>query len=218
MAKTVIGVFDAFSEAQHVLQDLLDHGFQQGEISLIAHQEQAAAKPASEWAARTLSIPGIGPVLATGPVAAALAGISGGPAGDSLMKVLTDYGVPADETPWYTGGVRRGGTLVIVETDDAGAERAADIMRCYTMADPEARRSATMEPTRKAEHMTAAEAEASRKGGSSGERPPLSRSRLGDGRAGGPSSMGGTPSRDVGRGQGRRSLCLGQDPRATIAD
>jgi uncharacterized protein (TIGR02271 family) len=166
MAKTVIGLFDAFSEAQHVLQDLLNHGFQQGEISLIAHQEQAAAKPASEWAARTLSIPGIGPVLATGPVAAALAGVSGGPAGDSLLKVLTDYGVPADETPWYTGGVRRGGTLVIVETDDAGAERAADMMRRYTMADPEARRSATMEPTRKAEHVAAAEAEASRKGGS----------------------------------------------------
>src|SRR5262245_58944984 len=166
MAKTVIGLFDEFSKAQQVLQDLLDNGFRRGDISLIARQEESAPKPASEWAARTLSIPGIGPVLATGPMAAALASVSGGPAADGLMNVLTDRGVPSDEARWYTEGVRQGDTLVLVETNDDDAERAADLMRRYTMADPEARRSATMEPTRKVEHVAAAESETSRKGGS----------------------------------------------------
>jgi uncharacterized protein (TIGR02271 family) len=166
MAKTVIGLFDEFSEAQQVLQDLLDNGFRRDDISLIAHQGHSIPKPTSEWAVRTLSIPGIGPVLATGPMAAALTSVSGGPAADGLMNVLTDRGVPSDEAHWYTEGVRRGGALVIVEADDAEANQAADIMRRYMTVAPEARPSATMEPIRKAEHMAATEAEASRKGGS----------------------------------------------------
>jgi uncharacterized protein (TIGR02271 family) len=165
MAKTVIGLFDAFSEAQRVLQDLLDNGFQRGDISLVAHQGQSAPKPASEWAARTLSIPGLGPVLATGPAAAALASVSGGPAADGLITVLTDCGVPADEAHWYTEGVRQGGALVLLDTDDDDAGRAAELMRRYTMVNPEARPSAMREPTRKAEDVAAAEAHTSRTGG-----------------------------------------------------
>ena len=41
MAKTIIGYFEQVSEAQRVLQDLLDHGFDRDHISLIAHQERS---------------------------------------------------------------------------------------------------------------------------------------------------------------------------------
>ena len=41
MAKTIIGYFEQVSEAQRVLQDLLDHGFDRDQISLIAHQERS---------------------------------------------------------------------------------------------------------------------------------------------------------------------------------
>jgi uncharacterized protein (TIGR02271 family) len=67
-------------------------------------------------------------VLATGPLAAALADGRGGPTATSLLDVLKDSGIPADEAEWYLEGVRRGGALVAVETSDADADRAVDLM------------------------------------------------------------------------------------------
>jgi uncharacterized protein (TIGR02271 family) len=128
MAKTVIGYFEQVSEAQRVLQDLLDHGFDRDRISLIAHQERSGLEAGGTWRPATISVPGVGPVLATGPLASSLAGTSGGPSGTGLVDVLTDYGVSAAEAEWYVDAVRRGGVLIAVETGDADADRAVDIM------------------------------------------------------------------------------------------
>jgi uncharacterized protein (TIGR02271 family) len=128
MAKTVIGFFERVSEAQRVLQDLLDHGFDRDRISLIAHQERSALEARGNWAPRVISVPGVGPVLATGPLAASLSSTTGGPSGNGLLDALRDSGVPADEAEWYRDAVRRGGVLVAVETGDAHADRAVDIM------------------------------------------------------------------------------------------
>ena len=98
MAKTVIGLFESGSEAQRVLQDLVDHGFEPSDVSVITHQERTAAlKSDSPWAPRMFSFSGIGPVLATGPTAAAIADISGGPTATSVLAILKDRGIPADE-------------------------------------------------------------------------------------------------------------------------
>jgi uncharacterized protein (TIGR02271 family) len=130
MAKTVVAFFEQMAEAQRVLQDLVDHGFDRSDISLIARQERAAtSEPAGAWTPRKLSVSGVGPVLATGPLAAALADARGGPTATTLLDVLKDCGVPADEAQWYCDGVHRGGALVAVETSDADADRAADLMR-----------------------------------------------------------------------------------------
>jgi uncharacterized protein (TIGR02271 family) len=130
MAKTVLGFFEQMAEAQRLLQALVDHGFDRTDISLIAREERAAAsEPAGAWTPHKLSVSGLGPVLATGPLAAALAAAPGGPTATTLLDVLKDCGVPADEAQWYVGGVHRGGVLVAVETGDADADRAADLMR-----------------------------------------------------------------------------------------
>jgi uncharacterized protein (TIGR02271 family) len=128
MAKTVMGYFEQVSEAQRVLQDLLDHGFDRDQISLIAHQEQSGLEAGGNWAPRVISVPGIGPVQATGPLAASLSSTTGGPSGISLLEVLKDDGVPADEAEWYLDALRRGGVLVAVETGDADADHAVDLM------------------------------------------------------------------------------------------
>jgi uncharacterized protein (TIGR02271 family) len=128
MAKTVIGFFEQVSEAQQVLQDLLDHGFDRDHISLIAHQERSGLEAGGTWRPDVISVPGVGPVLATGPLAASLSSTTGGPSGAGLVDVLKDYGVPATEAEWYLDSVRRGGVLVAVETGDADADRAVDIM------------------------------------------------------------------------------------------
>ena len=128
MAKTIIGYFEQVSEAQRVLQDLLDHGFDRDHISLIAHQERSGLEAGGTWAPHVISVPGVGPVLATGPLAASLSNTTGDPAGSSLLEVLKDYGVPADEAEWYLDALRRGGVLVAVETGDADTDRVVDIM------------------------------------------------------------------------------------------
>ena len=54
MAKTIIGYFEQVSEAQRVLQDLLDHGFDRDHISLIAHQERSGLELGGDWTPRAI--------------------------------------------------------------------------------------------------------------------------------------------------------------------
>jgi uncharacterized protein (TIGR02271 family) len=128
MAKTVIGFFEQVSEAQRALQDLLDHRFERANISFIAHQERSGLEAGGHWAPHLIAVPGIGPIVATGPLAAGLSNTTGGPSGSSLLEVLKDAGVPPDEAEWYVDAVRRGGSLIAVETSDADADRAVALM------------------------------------------------------------------------------------------
>lgn len=77
-----------------------------------------------------LAIPGLGPVVAAGWLAStavgALAGAAAGGATGGLLGALKDAGHTDDDAQVYAEGVRRGGSLVSVRTDD---RRAADVER-----------------------------------------------------------------------------------------
>ena len=79
-----------------------------------------------------LAIPGIGPVVAAGWLVSTLTGaVTGGAAGAAtggLIGSLTKSGVPEREANVYAEGVRRGGSLVTVRTDDARAFEVERIM------------------------------------------------------------------------------------------
>ncbi len=174
MAKTVVGLFDTFGEAQSVVQDLMDNGFRREDISVVANEnatgrermvgdthENAAAEGAGAGAvggtvlggalgllvgAGLLAIPGIGPVLAAGPLAAAIGtttaavgatalGAGIGAATGGLIGGLVGAGVPKEDAEYYAEGVRRGGTLVSVNTEDATAGMAHDIMSRHNVID-----------------------------------------------------------------------------------
>ncbi|HYP00906.1 MAG TPA: YsnF/AvaK domain-containing protein [Pyrinomonadaceae bacterium] len=77
----------------------------------------------------SLAIPGIGPVLAAGPLAAVIAGAGIGATAGGLISGLTRLGVPEEDANYYAEGVRRGGTLISVESSDEQAERAVAIMK-----------------------------------------------------------------------------------------
>ena len=166
MSKTVVGLFDHFADAQMVVQNLVDGGFRREDISLAANQTatgytgdgsdlntgqlttgEAAGQDAGVGAGvggvvglliglGALAIPGIGPVLAAGPLAAALGvtvgstitGAAIGAAAGGILGALTHLGVPNDQAEYYAEGVRRGGTLVAVSTSDTDAQKAVDIM------------------------------------------------------------------------------------------
>lgn len=55
------------------------------------------------------------------------------------LKRLTDARIPAQDLNFYSEGVRRGGTLVIVQTENTKAQQAADILSRYNMVDVDTR-------------------------------------------------------------------------------
>ena len=75
-----------------------------------------------------LAIPGVGPVIAAGPLLAAIGGIGVGAIAGGLIGAMTNVGVPEEEAHYYAEGVRRGDTVVTVQTDDSGGERAREIL------------------------------------------------------------------------------------------
>ncbi|EFO80886.1 hypothetical protein OSCT_1255 [Oscillochloris trichoides DG-6] len=158
MIRTVTGLFDTLGDAQSAASELIDRGISREDISMVVRDasdtniqqhEVGAENPMTSGAvsgsvvggavgllvgAGLLAIPGIGPVLAFGPLAAAIgtigatagstalgAGIGAGVGG--LAGALMGNGVPEDSAHIYAEGVRRGGVLLTVSVDSAMDER-----------------------------------------------------------------------------------------------
>jgi hypothetical protein len=76
-----------------------------------------------------LAIPGVGPLIAAGPVVAALAGAGAAGATGGLVGGLVGAGIPEVEAKRYAGRIREGGYLVSVHCDDSKwAKRAEEIL------------------------------------------------------------------------------------------
>jgi hypothetical protein len=65
----------------------------------------------------TLAIPGVGPLIAAGPIMATLAGVGVGGAVGGLIGALVGMGIPEYEAKRYEGAVKDGGTLLSVHCD-----------------------------------------------------------------------------------------------------
>jgi hypothetical protein len=77
-----------------------------------------------------LAIPGIGPLMAAGPIVAALAGAGAAGAAGGLVGGLVGSGMPEIEAKRYAGRIREGGYLASIHCDDGEwASRAKDILQ-----------------------------------------------------------------------------------------
>jgi hypothetical protein len=172
MARTIVGLFDTHMEAQQAVNDLTASGVARDAISIVtsdARGEYATSvggSQAGEGAVAgaasggvlggllgllvgvgALAIPGIGPVVAAGPLAAALgtagatavAGAGIGAASGGLLGALMGAGIPEEEAHVYSEGVRRGGILVTVSTDSLADSAVTTIMRRNGAVDIDAR-------------------------------------------------------------------------------
>ena len=89
-----------------------------------------------------LAIPGLGPIVAAGPIVATLSGMGIGAAAGGIIGALTEAGVPKEEAKAYAEGIRRGQVLVTVKVhDQARAERAREILDSSGAMDVEDRPS-----------------------------------------------------------------------------
>src|ERR1700743_332696 len=77
-----------------------------------------------------LAIPGVGPLIAAGPIMGALAGLGVGGAVGGLVGALIGLGIPEYEAKRYEGRVKDGGILVSVHCDSSEeVSRAKEILK-----------------------------------------------------------------------------------------
>ena len=77
-----------------------------------------------------LAIPGLGPLIAAGPIVAALAGVGAVGAVGGMIGALAGMGLPEYEAKRFEGRIKQGGVLMSVHCDDDDwIKRAKDIMR-----------------------------------------------------------------------------------------
>jgi hypothetical protein len=140
----VLGIFKSRAELENCVDRLKSDGFRSADVSALfqsgasskefAHEagtkmpEGAATGALSGatlggvlgWLAGvgTLAIPGVGPLIAAGPIMAALAGAGVGGAVGGLTGALIGLGIPEYEAKRYEGSVKDGGILLSVHCDD----------------------------------------------------------------------------------------------------
>lgn len=77
--------------------------------------------------AGALVIPGIGPLIAAGPIAGLLSGAATGGVGGALI----DWGVPAEEGQHYEEQIKQGNIMVAVNTDEKHASEAEETLNSH---------------------------------------------------------------------------------------
>lgn len=154
-SKKVIGVFHSEKEAISAINSLFDQGYHTDDISIIAKErkdrnliENETGTKADEGAATgmatggiiggvggllaglgALAIPGIGPIVAAGPIAAAIGGATIGAGAGGLVGVLIGMGIPEEQAKKYEGYVQQGEILVLVDADAERRQRIYDSFR-----------------------------------------------------------------------------------------
>jgi len=77
-----------------------------------------------------LAVPGVGPLIAAGPIVAALAGAGAAGAAGGLVGGLVGAGMPEIEAKRYAGRIREGGYLTSIHCDDnEWTHRAKEILQ-----------------------------------------------------------------------------------------
>lgn len=147
--KTVIGIFSSREAAGTAVEQLRQKGFSNEEINIVSKRGKEKNKEGGSGTyndditdgtltggtlgglgglllgAGALAIPGLGPIVAAGPIAAAISGaVAGGLAGG-----LIDWGIPAEASQRYEQSVVNGNILAIVRTSSAKVGSAASIFR-----------------------------------------------------------------------------------------
>ena len=147
----VFGIYATPGTAEAAVDHLLANGFTNSAISVLlpddestrafAHEKATKAPEGTTTGAVTggviggtlgllagigaLAIPGVGPLIAAGPIMATLAGAGAGGAVGGMVGALVGMGIPEYEAKRYEGAVKGGGTLLSVHCDTSEQVDAA---------------------------------------------------------------------------------------------
>ena len=166
MTSTILATFDSVEDANDAIHELMESGFDRSDIGLAmfdrdnvyhnytADGEDVTPSEGGSFGGKlgmilgavvglgAITIPGIGPIIAAGPLAGALGAVTGGAIGaaagvatGNITASLIDLGVPETEAGYYAESLRRGSALVSVNVYDTDADRATSILRSFNPVD-----------------------------------------------------------------------------------
>ena len=157
----VFGIYRTRESAESAVDELRAAGFRNTDISALfpenvgtkdfAHRKDTKAPEGTAagagsgaviggalgWLAGigALAIPGVGPLIAAGPIVAALAGVGVGGAIGGISGALVGMGIPEYEAKRYEGRVKEGGILLSVHSDNSDWTKKAKNILERTGAD-----------------------------------------------------------------------------------
>ena len=150
------GIYPSRATAESAVDQLLSAGFSHGDISVLMADNEGSRDFAAEKNTKApegavtgvgvggtvggtlgllagigaLAIPGVGPLIAAGPIMGALAGLGVGGAVGGLVGALVGMGIPEYEAKRYEGRVKDGGILLSVHCDSSEeVSRAKEILK-----------------------------------------------------------------------------------------
>jgi hypothetical protein len=152
MKKSVIGIVESRVQAETLLSSLQSAGVHSSDISVLfpdttgsqdfAHEHNTKAPEGAVAGVGTggvvggtlgllaglgaLAIPGLGPLIAAGPLLAALSGAAAGAAVGGLAGALIGLGIPEIEAKRYEGKIRGGNVLIAVHVENSEQQRRAE--------------------------------------------------------------------------------------------
>jgi hypothetical protein len=151
----VFGIYKTRTSTEYAVDTLAKSGFPVPDISVLLPETLGAKDMGTEKATKApegaatgagsgavvggtlgllagigaLAIPGVGPLIAAGPIMAALAGMGVGGTVGGVAGGLIGLGIPEYEAKRYEGRIHSGGILLSVHCDTSGEiKRAKQIM------------------------------------------------------------------------------------------
>jgi hypothetical protein len=152
----VFGLYPSVERAERAVDELISARFANADVSVLmadnegakdfAHEKQTKAPEGTTTGVAAggtiggtlgllagigaLAIPGVGPLIAAGPIMGALAGLGVGGAVGGLVGALVGMGIPEYEAKRYEGRLNEGGVLLSVHCDTSEEiTRAKDILK-----------------------------------------------------------------------------------------
>lgn len=151
MAKVVFCIAATDTQAADIVSGLKTAGFRDNDISVLfpdkkgtrdfAHEQNTKAPEGAAAGAAsggvlggvlgvlagigTIAIPGVGPLIAAGPIMAALSGAAVGAAVGGVTGGLIGYGMTEIEAKAYEGKIRGGNILVAAHAETPEMQKAA---------------------------------------------------------------------------------------------
>jgi hypothetical protein len=153
---SVFGIYADRSSVEEAVEALRASGFRGTDISVLFQENQGTKDFAHEKNTKApegataggiaggisggvlgwltgigaLAIPGLGPLIAAGPIVAALAGVGAVGAVGGVIGALAGMGVPEYEAQRFEGRIKQGGILMSVHCDnDDWVKRAKEILK-----------------------------------------------------------------------------------------
>lgn len=139
----VFGIYSTVTQAELAVDALVTEGFSNADVSVLMSDNQGSKDFAHEKNTKVpegttagvatggaiggtlgllagigaLAIPGVGPLIAAGPIVATLAGLGAGGAVGGIVGALVGMGIPEYEAKRYEGRIKEGGVLLSAHCD-----------------------------------------------------------------------------------------------------